>query len=97
MSVLTTDEPAKTYTPMVQPRATITDHLTQAIAQATGLKAEQILAVTADAEVTRVLYHGPSAGMAGGHGRVAEQAWDTQTGKMLYDETVPGRLATAKA
>jgi hypothetical protein len=71
--------------PLITKRAHITDLLTQAVAEATGLKPEQIETITANSDQIQIGYTGPQPGMGGGIGRHATQVWNTTTGQLITD------------
>lgn len=73
---------------ITQPRSEIADALTTAVAEITGLKAEQIITINASPEQILIGYRGAGPGLLGGHGRIAMQTWDTRTGKLIKDEEV---------
>lgn len=84
----------KRPTTMTQPRSEIADALTEAVAQVTGLRADQIITITAGTEQILIGYAGAGPGLLGGIGRLAMQTYDTKTGKLVSDHRVDS-LATA--
>lgn len=82
---MSTENQTETIT---QPRSEIADALTTAVAEITGLKAEQIITINATPEQILIGYRGPKPGLLGGGGRTGLQTWDTRTGHMINDETV---------
>lgn len=76
---------------IVQPRSEIADALVAAVAETTGLKAEQIVTITAGTEQILIGYRGPQPGLLGGGGRSGVQIYDTKTGRLISDDLL--RLA----
>lgn len=73
---------------MTQPRSEIADALTNAVADITGLRADQIITITAGTEQILIGYAGAGPGLLGGIGRLAVQTYDTKTGKLVSDQRV---------
>lgn len=79
--------------PITPKRSEIADLLTNALAQATGLRPEQIDYVHADGNQIRITYSGPEPGLGGGSGRHAIRIYDTQTGALIREQLITDHAA----